>query len=43
MKRFYLDEFPSLADQEPAVAERVRALIRDSTSEFKPGASLKTD
>jgi hypothetical protein len=32
MKRFYLDEFPALADQEPAVAERVRALIRDSAN-----------
>jgi hypothetical protein len=32
MKRFYLDEFPALADQEPAVTERVRALIRDSAN-----------
>ncbi len=32
MKRFYLDEFAPLADQEPAVTERVRAIIRDSAS-----------
>lgn len=30
MKRFYLDEFSPLANQEPIVTERVRALIRDS-------------
>ncbi|MBN8247498.1 MAG: hypothetical protein J0L84_08650 [Verrucomicrobia bacterium] len=32
MKRFYLDEFAPLPDQETAVTERVRALIRDSAN-----------
>lgn len=32
MKRFYLDEFTPLADQHPAITERVRALIRDSAN-----------
>ncbi|HWN93946.1 MAG TPA: hypothetical protein VNT99_02845, partial [Methylomirabilota bacterium] len=32
MKRFYLDEFSPLADQEPAVTEQVRAVIRDSAN-----------
>ena len=32
MKRFYLDEFAPLADQEPAVTKRVRALIRESAN-----------